>query len=108
RHEFGSLMQATRDNSLQHERDLVLHLIAAHHGWARPHFKPGAWDPDANDDDNSAEAAEAMRRYARLQRRFGRWGLAWLEALVRASDYAATERLVKAEAKSARQGAEAA
>ena len=34
-----------------------------------------------------------MRRYARLQRRFGHWGLAWLEALMRSADYAATREL---------------
>jgi CRISPR-associated endonuclease/helicase Cas3 len=86
---------------------LVLHLIAAHHGWSRPHFKSNAWDPDVSDEDNSAAAAEAMRRFARLQRRFGRWGLAWLEALVRAADYAATKRLAQEAANSTRQSAEA-
>jgi hypothetical protein len=30
--------------------------------------------------ENEAIAAEAMGRHARLQRRFGRWGLAWLES----------------------------
>ena len=31
-----------------------------------------------------------MRRFVRLQRRFGRWGLAYLESLVRAADYKAS------------------
>ena len=31
-----------------------------------------------------------MQRFARLQRRYGRWGLAYLESLVRAADYAAS------------------
>jgi CRISPR-associated endonuclease/helicase Cas3 len=101
RHEFGSLMDAARDRGLKEhpEHDLVLHLIAAHHGWSRPHFEPGAWDPEANDENNSTQSAEAMRRFMRLQRRFGRWGLAWLEALVRAADYAATKQLAKEGAK---------
>lgn len=97
RHEFGSLREATQDRSiLTHpERDLILHLIAAHHGWARPHFEPGHWDiaDGVSEEENAAIASETMRRFARLQRRFGHWGLAWLEALLRAADYAATERL---------------
>ncbi len=31
-------------------------------------------------------AQEVPRRFARLQRRFGRWGLAYLESLLRAAD----------------------
>jgi CRISPR-associated endonuclease/helicase Cas3 len=93
RHEFGSLRQAeaslARDAP---ERDLILHLIAAHHGWARPHFRVEHWDIEGADDDENAEtAANAMRRFARLQRRFGPWGLAWLESLVRAADYKASK-----------------
>ena len=82
------------------ERDLILHLIAAHHGWARPHFEPEQWDiaDGVTEEQNSAVAAETMRQFGRLQRRFGHWGLAWLEALVRAADYAATERLSEASA----------
>jgi CRISPR-associated endonuclease/helicase Cas3 len=99
RHEFGSLREAAEDSTIAShpERDLILHLIAAHHGWARPHFEPEQWDiaDGVTDDENAAVAAEAMRRFARLQRRFGHWGLAWLEALVRASDYSATERLTE-------------
>lgn len=96
RHEFGSLLQASDDPTIaKHpERDLILHLIASHHGWARPHFEERHWDisPDVSDDDNLAAAAEAMRRYTRLQRRFGRWGLAWLEALMKAADAIASAR----------------
>jgi CRISPR-associated endonuclease/helicase Cas3 len=99
RHEFGSLREAATDSTIAShpERDLILHLIASHHGWARPHFEPEQWDiaDGVTDDENAAVAAEAMRRFARLQRRFGHWGLAWLEALVRASDYSATERLAE-------------
>ncbi len=97
RHEFGSLRQAAVDPAItcHAERDLILHLIAAHHGWARPHFEHGHADiaEGISDEENAEVSAEAMRRFARLQRRFGRWGLAWLEALLRSADYAATRRL---------------
>lgn len=93
RHEFGSLLEAAADkNALNHaDADLILHLIAAHHGWARPHFERKAWDNSYTTADNEAAAAEVMRRFGRLQRRFGRWGLAWLESLVRSADIAASK-----------------
>jgi CRISPR-associated endonuclease/helicase Cas3 len=97
RHEFGSLREASEDPTIRShpERDLILHLIAAHHGWARPHFEPDQWDiaDGVTEEENAAVAAETMRRFARLQCRFGHWGLAWLESLVRAADYAASGRL---------------
>lgn len=94
RHEFGSLLQAARDNALLNhpERDLILHLIAAHHGWARPHFDISAWDHNYTTRDNEQAAAEVMRRFGRLQERFGRWGLAWLESLLRCADIAASKQ----------------
>ncbi|HZP74712.1 MAG TPA: type I-U CRISPR-associated helicase/endonuclease Cas3 [Pseudolabrys sp.] len=97
RHEFGSLREAEEDEAIREhpERDLILHLIAAHHGWARPHFEPDQWDiaDGVSDEKNQAVAAETMRRFGRLQRRFGHWHLAWLESLMRAADYSATKRL---------------
>ncbi len=94
RHELGSLLDAALDPEIaaMPERDLVLHLIASHHARSRPHFPEAAWDPTATDEQNRAAVAEAIRRYARLQRRFGRWGLAWLEALMKCSDVVATLR----------------
>jgi len=95
RHEFGSLLDAERNTTLRaldaDERDLVLHLVAANHGRARPHFPADeAFDPEATHADAEAIAIEVPRRFARLQRRFGRWGLAYLESLLRAADYAAS------------------
>ena len=77
------------------ERDLILHLVACHHGWARPHYEPEQWDiaDDVLDEENQEIANEAMCRVARVQRRYGHWYLAWLESLLRCSDYAASRRL---------------
>jgi CRISPR-associated endonuclease/helicase Cas3 len=105
RHEFGSLLDASFGPSnggppnvrVSHpERDLILHLIAAHHGWARPHFEPRHFDPGSSAHPrtttmNERAAIEAMQRFARLQERFGRWGLAWLESLVRCADAEASD-----------------
>jgi CRISPR-associated endonuclease/helicase Cas3 len=95
RHEFGSLLDAMDQPNFQEldeqERDLVLHLIAAHHGFGRPHFPSAlAFDPEPKGKDVEAIAAEMPPRFARLQRKYGRWGLAYLESLLRAADYAAS------------------
>lgn len=95
RHEFGSLvdLQSVRDfQALDADsKDLVQHLIAAHHGQARPHFTAKQIiDPDSTTPACEALAIEVPRRFARLQRRFGRWGLAYLESIVRAADWHAS------------------
>lgn len=110
RHEFGTLMdltgrrQSTGDAmapivASAHEDltklapmcDLVFHLIGAHHGRARPHFPASdvrneSFDPEAFDDGAQELAADVPQRFGRLQRQYGRWGLAWLESIVRAAD----------------------
>jgi len=95
RHEFGSLLDAEQDpviRALADEmQDVVLHLIATHHGRARPHFpRDEAYDPESNQSTTDAVNSEVPRRYARLQRKYGRWGLAYLESLLRAADWAAS------------------
>ena len=88
RHEFGSVADAERSlpADIPH-RDLILHLIAAHHGWARPGFsRPQQWDPEASPAENRALAARIADRYARLSAEHGPWRLAWFEALVKAAD----------------------
>jgi len=94
RHEFGSLLDAAADAEIKAhpESDLILHLIAAHHGWARPHFEPKAQDPKHTSKDNDDAAGDVMRRFGYLQQRFGRWGLAWLESLLRCADVAASKQ----------------
>jgi CRISPR-associated endonuclease/helicase Cas3 len=99
RHEFGSLSDATTSNNFASlspiERDIVLHLIAAHHGRGRPHFpSKEVFDYKSSPDTSVAIAAEVPSRFARLQRRFGRWGLVWLESLLRAADYSASAGIV--------------
>jgi CRISPR-associated endonuclease/helicase Cas3 len=93
RHEFGSILDASASEEINKhpERDLILHLIAAHHGHGRPHFEPEALNFEKHTTKENEDAAhEAMRRFARLQLRFGRWGLAWLESLLRCADAAAS------------------
>jgi CRISPR-associated endonuclease/helicase Cas3 len=98
RHEFGSLVDVERQNLLKSVelldddgKELVLHLIAAHHGRARPHFPADeAFDPDGHTALCERIAREVPRRFARLQRKYGRWGLAYLESLLRAADWAAS------------------
>jgi CRISPR-associated endonuclease/helicase Cas3 len=84
------------------DRDLVLHLIASHHGHCRP-FAPIVDDKEGQarlvnwqiDDfilsHHAASGLERLdsgvsERFWRLQARFGAWGLAWLEALFRLAD----------------------
>jgi len=100
RHEFGSVLDVLDEKHPCHAefinlgrdmQELVMHLIAAHHGRARPHFPMDeAFDPERNTQAAAALAIETPRRFARLQRKYGRWGLAYLESLVRAADYAAS------------------
>jgi CRISPR-associated endonuclease/helicase Cas3 len=88
RHEFGSLREFAGEHhgkTADCVFDLAMHLIAVHHGRGRPHFPKGGFDPDARAE--SAEIAlESVRRFARLQRRYGYWQLAWLENLLRSAD----------------------
>lgn len=95
RHEFGSLRDARAENSFQGlseaSKALAMHLIAAHHGRARPHFpQDEAFDPEPKGNNANEVARETPRRFAHLQRHHGRWGLAYLESLLRAADYASS------------------
>lgn len=95
RHEFGSLNDANTNADIQKLpsdlNDLALHLIASHHGYARPLIP--AIDPEAPPSVIAKRAQEAAFRFARLQRRWGPWGLAWWEAVFRAADWRASKRL---------------
>ncbi len=100
RHELGSLLRIENDGRIQNldgriqkiseeDRDLVLHLITAHHGFARPVISTSGCE-DTPPSALKEKAAGIALRFARLQARWGPWGLAWWEALLRAADQQAS------------------
>lgn len=98
RHEFGSLLRVQHPDRRRTmgcnlptdlaTRDLALHLIATHHGGGRPHFPVATY----RDFEDVADAmhVESIQRFAGLQRKYGWWGLAWLENLLRCADQLAS------------------
>ncbi len=93
RHELGSvaeLQKAASVISMESEAaDLLLHLVAAHHGHGRPGFRLEAMGPIQRSDLQQALGA-VPARFARVQAAYGWWGLAWLEALVKTADVLAS------------------
>jgi CRISPR-associated helicase Cas3 len=92
RHEFGSLRQFgdAHEGKIPNDVfDLAMHLIAAHHGRGRPHFPKGGFDPEARAKSPQI-AVDVIRRFGRLQHKYGRWRLAYLESLLRCADAAAS------------------
>ena len=103
RHEFGSLLDVSMSDSQSNEefsqlpesmKELVLHLIASHHGYARPHFPVEKTVDPIHTQEAANEASMAViRRFVYLQSTFGRWGLAYLESLLRAADWSASSNI---------------
>jgi CRISPR-associated endonuclease/helicase Cas3 len=108
RHEMLSAQLAELSHDLSRdpaERDLALHLIAAHHGYSRP-FAPVVPDEELPPVDvNGISLAHEQRtqlapahrldsgiaeRFWALTRRYGWWGLAYLEAILRLADQQAS------------------
>ncbi len=108
RHELASVAMLERAEAVlarATDRDLVLHLVASHHGWCRP-FAPVEdagetvaieWDHAgvrlaATSDHGQAHAgAGVVDRFWAMTQRYGWWGLAWLETLVRLADHRASQ-----------------
>lgn len=88
RHELGSVLKAIEVEEIRThaERDMILHLIATHHGWARPHFEDRAFPTEVDTETRNRTNLDIMKRYINLQERFGYWQLAWLESLLRRAD----------------------
>ena len=93
RHELGSLPYVEAHDEFKklapNDQDFVLHLIAAHHGFARPVISTNGSD-DAPPSMVDERARAVALRFARLSRRWGPWGLAWWEALLRSADQTAS------------------
>jgi CRISPR-associated endonuclease/helicase Cas3 len=120
RHEMLSVQLAQLHASLLQNdlADLVLHLIASHHGYARP-FAPVSVDPAPPpvfgrmgsvhiELDASRRAvlppphrvdAGIADRFWKSTRRFGWWGLAYLEAIVRLGDWYGSAFVIEAREK---------
>jgi CRISPR-associated endonuclease/helicase Cas3 len=94
RHEFESLRRAVEEfglAELNHEaRDLAFHLIASHHGRSRPCFEEKAYGRDTDRESSANLALECTHRFARLQRCYGPWVLAYLEAVFQSADVMAS------------------
>ena len=82
------------------DRELVEHLVASHHGWARPFIRAAQGAAPVHDQlfslDFTAEltheeAIRAPARFRSVQQRFGWLGLAWLEAIVQLCDHRQSE-----------------
>ena len=92
RHELGSVADLGEGNATLPsavDRELCLHLVAAHHGHARPGFRVEAIGPVITDATKRV-LSETPARFAKLQAQYGWWALAWLEALVKAADVLAS------------------
>lgn len=110
RHELVSLDMIEQSEALQArvgaggaDWDLVLHLVATHHGWCRPLAPVLELSPDGGqivefavdgvalegntDHRRDCLGAGVAARFWRLNRRYGRHELAYLEAIVRLADH---------------------
>jgi CRISPR-associated endonuclease/helicase Cas3 len=108
RHEVASLGFALAHPKLGgagEHRDLVLWLVGTHHGHGRPFFPPVEWPPygsdfktDLGDGERASLPAPSLAEltawwldlHERLERKYGPWGLARLEAILRLADHRAS------------------
>lgn len=98
RHEELSARIAAQRCADDPNRDLICHLVASHHGHARPVMPPA---PDPLNPDVEVSGLGNFRAHEpidldhatvfnELNRRYGRWGLALLETIVRLADQVAS------------------
>ena len=110
RHECWSVRLAERHPGIDkaHDPDLVLWLIGTHHGRGRPFFPPvvddaaegkvmvelgdGACLEVAVDHGLTRLDSGWVERFERLNRRYGPWELARMEAILRIADHRASEQ----------------
>jgi CRISPR-associated endonuclease/helicase Cas3 len=85
RHELVSVLESANEDPL------VLQMVSAHHKWGRPHFPERGYDKRRSIEENRQQNLANMKRFVDLQKRYGIWGLAYLEALLRAADVEAGE-----------------
>jgi CRISPR-associated endonuclease/helicase Cas3 len=80
RHELGSVVDLGPS-----AEPLVRHLVATHHGHGRPVFPEHAMDRE-HPGESREQCALQLRQFSALQREYGWWGLAYLEALLKSAD----------------------
>ena len=108
RHEMASVALAESNPGVlasAYDKDLVLHLVGTHHGYGRP-MPPIIEDEepqllsykfDGHSMEASSDLAEGTLaldmadRFWRLIERYGYYGLAWLEAILRLADHRQSE-----------------
>jgi CRISPR-associated endonuclease/helicase Cas3 len=94
RHELASLEDLLEDNEFKvldsDLQDLCMHLVAAHHGFARPNISITGY-PSLPPSVLENRAQDIAMRFSRLQRQWGPWGLAWWEAILRSVDQQASQ-----------------
>jgi CRISPR-associated endonuclease/helicase Cas3 len=103
RHELTStaLLAARGEGAEDLDGDLLLHLVASHHGRCRP-FAPVVADEEpviitheetsvSSKHDLGRVGSGVSERFWRLTRRYGWYGLAYLESLVRLADQRQSE-----------------
>lgn len=103
RHEWESLLKmrdytpsvpdSLSESDLQYWMDLWRHLVVSHHGHLRPWLADRSLEATqtVGKQRQSALRLESAERFARLQHLLGPWRLAYLEALLKATDVAASQ-----------------
>jgi CRISPR-associated endonuclease/helicase Cas3 len=99
----ANLLQEGGDLGSDADGELVVHLVASHHGWARP-LLPPLIDADAAPLEMDIDGRRAVDlggprqvdwthpgRLQRLHDRYGWWGVALLETVVRLADMGCSE-----------------